>query len=997
MKRILMALVAVGFGFWISIGSPASGQTPPVSGRNYYSAQFPERPPLPANMLAFPEAEISPGVFLLDDLNFDYTGFQQQALLLNAIESAMDEGPPLPGEGQPGEGGTNWVDSSTARTFVGSCTGHLLTPVYQETNLVLSLTGTTSGDKYDLYTATNLSVTNWTYLGRWTNLTAPWTIFHPATNESYYFVACVDDADGEGLPDVYEAAVTHTDMNDPDTDYDGRNDYEELVEATLPLDNTSFTPARLGYFRFNDGDFTGERGQQPVATSGLQSVDAWITKGVQLTNGTAVLKYRTVEADGRANINLRSGTLRWWFKPQWNSGTGTGAAGKLLEVGSRGAATTNGWWSLFFDATGNTLNFVSQTNNTAEVTNLMAGVTFTSNRWCQVVLTYTNGAVALYTNGVLCATNSAGVPYPLLAARTNGFTIGCSTDGGGVVQGVFEDLETFNYPLTASEVLESFQLTQPPMLIPNLRLWLKADQGVQKTGNKVSTWNDQSGNANDASQGAGNSQPLFATNAIGGKEAIFFAGTNYFSLPNTIFSGATEAEGFTILKATTNTPVSNRGLWQLSGVGSRYPNQSGTIAESLASSGATTTPKPAISIAEPHLFNSGGKTNFWFSRLNGVTHFTRNNNTVQFETTAPFIGNGAGTFFDGQIGEILTYTRVLNDYERVAVENYLSQRYNLLTNAVETPSQLAAFAVSTNQISLTWSNNLGNTNTTFLVQRAVPGGVFSNVALLRNILSFLDTDLNTGTTYSYRIKALNCSGDSALSVVTNVTTLSSGLSFPLASLKLWVKADGGHGAGAVNCWADQTTNNNSLFFDSSKFPAAPLWGGFTTNGHPVVAFWSSNALLVPPLLASASQGEVMIVLRSFGRTDTNWASLWWMSADSVGSRYPFTNGYVWDNFGRYGGVAEFDSGLGTLANLHLFNPMAKSGEWSAAFNNGSRVTKGNTLSFPTDAGYLGRGASVPVEYLRGEVAEWMIFNRELNQAERDALKTNYFNKRYNLW
>jgi hypothetical protein len=313
------------------------------------------------------------------------------------------------------------------------------------------------------------------------------------------------------------------------------------------------------------------------------------------------------------------------------------------------------------------------------------------------------------------------------------------------------------------------------------------------------------------------------------------------------------------------------------------------------------------------------------------------------------------------------------------------------------PSRLTAFAVATNQVSLSWSNLLSNTNLSFLVQRGTGSGNYSNVALVANGLSYLDRDLASGTQYSYRIKAINYSGESALSSETNVTTLSSGVAIPLLSLKLWLKADCGHGSGPVHCWVDQTTNNNSLRYDPVTAFPAPLWAGFNTNGHPVIAFWSSNALIVPPFLAHATQAEAMLVVRSFGRTDTNWASLWWLSSDSVGSRYPYTGGFVWDNFGRSGGVAAFDSGLGTLANLHLYNPMAKSNEWSAAFNNGTRFVTGNTLSFPTAKGYLGRGASSPVEYLRGEVAEWMVFNRELSQAEREAIKTNYFNKRFNLW
>ena len=95
---------------------------------------------------------------------------------------------------------------------------------------------------------------------------------------------------------------------------------------------------------------------------------------------------------------------------------------------------------------------------------------------------------------------------------------------------------------------------------------------------------------------------------------------------------------------------------------------------------------------------------------------------------------------------------------------------------------------------------------------------------------------------------------------------------------------------------------------------------------------------------------------------------------------------------------EFSHGLTSLATMHVYNPMAKSGQWSAAFNNGTRyVTNANTLPLPSVYSLLGRGASVPSEFLRGEISEVLIFNRELTQAERDTVSTNYLNKRFNLW
>ncbi|MCU0783444.1 MAG: hypothetical protein MUF81_05220 [Verrucomicrobia bacterium] len=817
--------------------------------------------------------------------------------------------------------------------------------------------------------------------------------------------ACTnDDADGEGLTDAYEVLVSKTDPNDPDTDYDGRSDYQELAqEGTGPLNVTSFTPVRLACFRFNDTNWLGECGQIPLASNNLQPVDAWITKGVQLTNAAAMLKYRTVEPDGKANINLRSGTVRFWFKPLWNSGTGTGAAAKLIEVGSQGDAETNGWWSLFVNAAGNQMNFVSQTNDMAKVTNLTAIVSFTSNRWCQIVLTYTNGAVALFTNGVLCASNNASLPYPPLATRTDGFTIGSNMVSDGQAKAVFEDLETFNYPLPANDIVENYELTRPPNLIPNLRLWLKADAGVQtNAAGKVNPWTDQSGNMNDASQNTDVNRPFYSANGIAEKSAIYFPGTNnYFNLPSTLFNNATEGEAFALLTADSTSPTNTRALWLIGPQGSSYPHTDGTVADSFGSLGIVNTPVPANSIDQAHIYNVVARSNEWTCRLNGVTHFSRNNNTLSFSSSPVWLGAGGnGHYFAGYMGEILMYSRALSVRERLAVESYLSQRFSLVTDTPPVAANLAIWAVSTNQISLTWSNAISNTNLTFIVERRTAGESFTDVAFVRNGLSYLDSDLALGTQYYYRIKSLNYSGQSALSAETNVTTLSSGAEIPLASLKLWLKAGCGHGYGPVNCWEDQTTNNNSPYFSTSVANGATKWAGFNTNGDPAVFFEGTNAFLLPPFLSSATQAEAMVAVRSFGSTATNWVALWLMGGGATECRYPYTNNYIGDNFGRHttNGAAFFSSGLADMSVLHLYNPMSKAGEWSARVNHMLRHTTAiNNPAFQPNNCRLGRGDSTISKYLVGEISELMIFNRELTAAERDTVTTNYFRMRFNLW
>jgi hypothetical protein len=67
----------------------------------------------------------------------------------------------------------------------------------------------------------------------------------------------------------------------------------------------------------------------------------------------------------------------------------------------------------------------------------------------------------LYLDGQLAA-NGVGVTYyPAVSARANGFCVGSDHQGNNQAQGLFDELETFNYLLSASSILENYNLLTP--------------------------------------------------------------------------------------------------------------------------------------------------------------------------------------------------------------------------------------------------------------------------------------------------------------------------------------------------------------------------------------------------------------------------------------------------------------------------------------------------------------------------------------------------------
>jgi len=211
------------------------------------------------------------------------------------------------------------------------------------------------------------------------------------------------------------------------------------------------------YWRFdNTNSWVGDAGQLPLLATNLVGVPSWDTNAVLIdSTNPAVLCYRDVEPNGHANINLRNGTVRFWFKPDWSSlysgGVGLQTMSRLVEVGNYSPDFTNGWWALYLNPDGTQLTFGSSTNGAGN-TNLVGWVSWTYKSWHQMALTYSPTNAVLYCDGWEIAENTGTNYYPNSTEQSSGLRIGSDANGGYQAGGVFEDLETFNYQLGASDI-----------------------------------------------------------------------------------------------------------------------------------------------------------------------------------------------------------------------------------------------------------------------------------------------------------------------------------------------------------------------------------------------------------------------------------------------------------------------------------------------------------------------------------------------------------------
>ena len=284
------------------------------------------------------------------------------------------------------------------------------------------------------------------------------------------------DTDGDGLPDFREDAdgdgltgAMETDFTSWDSDEDGCSDAEEVRQGTDPRNPDSLVPKRLGWWRFNQPGWEGEQGQLPRQAVGLQRLPSWSGTALGIPySGTANLKYHDTEPGGM-NINCRRGTVRFWFRPNWSTGSGPWTWARLIELGAYTPDGSYGFWAIYLNPEGNLLQFFTQGGGTGAAA--AAFVNWTAGVWYQITVTYGPTASIIYVNGEPVATGSGVTRYPAATVRqATGLNVGSNSNGDQRVNGQIEELETFNFELSAATIQAEYEAMRAPSNDLDIRL-----------------------------------------------------------------------------------------------------------------------------------------------------------------------------------------------------------------------------------------------------------------------------------------------------------------------------------------------------------------------------------------------------------------------------------------------------------------------------------------------------------------------------------------------
>lgn len=241
-----------------------------------------------------------------------------------------------------------------------------------------------------------------------------------------------------------------------------------------------------------------------------------------------------------------------------------------------------------------------------------------------------------------------------------------------------------------------------PRTIANLGLWLDASDTSSLTlnANTVSEWRDKSGNGRHFAQATAASQPNAVNRTQNGRRVLDFELSQELTGNAASLNILRNVSGATIMIAARWDVLATASLGRVvllvsTGSASTAARASvGAIAPSTTTVGLGGRRLDANAFAGVNAAYTAGTdvvlTGIWdyansdaFVFLGGTQaaqnlSFQTDGNTSDTSSLSFIVGSvGGGSYFDGWIGEILVWRRVLSASERLAAERYLGRKWGI--------------------------------------------------------------------------------------------------------------------------------------------------------------------------------------------------------------------------------------------------------------------------------------------------------------------------------
>lgn len=218
-----------------------------------------------------------------------------------------------------------------------------------------------------------------------------------------------------------------------------------------------------------------------------------------------------------------------------------------------------------------------------------------------------------------------------------------------------------------------------PTDIAGLQLWLDASQitGLND-GDAVATWNDASGNANNATQGTAAARPLYKVNIKNGKPALLFDGVDDgFALTTGLNLSA-----YTVFVVWAQSDAVNGSVSFIkSGDNYNYHYLNPAYVAHQPGSGPTMTTYATATAAGAWAMTEAYRSGTTLYIGKNGTFDAGQASSINWATDAigaPYnFPSGAAFNMEGYIAEMLIYNAGLSTGDRQLVEAYLTAKYGL--------------------------------------------------------------------------------------------------------------------------------------------------------------------------------------------------------------------------------------------------------------------------------------------------------------------------------
>ncbi len=261
--------------------------------------------------------------------------------------------------------------------------------------------------------------------------------------------------------------------------------------------------------------------------------------------------------------------------------------------------------------------------------------------------------------------------------------------------------------VNSTETIANIQSDETTLGVPRtgLKLWVKGDFGPILSGSNITQWNDLSGTApaNNATQATGSKQATLVSPAINGYPSASFNGSSRnYVLANQLTDLTTGFSIFAVIKpvgtatktlfASSNAGPSNLVSLETVNTQVRLNAYNATTASNVI------TPASSITVGKFQLVDAvhNGAASASIS-VNGESKISGTvQNLVNTARTQNILGanNTITTYWNGELAELLCYSRAVTETERKNIQAFLSNRYQL-TTATATAAPVFSVGTST--------------------------------------------------------------------------------------------------------------------------------------------------------------------------------------------------------------------------------------------------------------------------------------------------------------